>query len=138
MPRGERFGLRAARGLQDALAPGPAEGRAEQGQVRRQEAGHRHRDLVRCLSTQPRLHGITHGRPRARHPLPSSPRLGCPDPSCLYQLDARVHAGLGRATVKHLLRTGEYHVIGAVRDLEKVCALAVTVGLCSGLPGRGA
>ena len=33
-----------------------------------------------------------------------------------------MHAGLGRATVKHLLRTGEYHVIGAVRDLEKVCA----------------
>jgi hypothetical protein len=48
------------------------------------------------------------------------PRRSCPDPTCLCQLDGRVHAGLGRATVKHLLRTGEYHVIGAVRDLEKV------------------
>jgi hypothetical protein len=33
-------------------------------------------------------------------------------------------SGLGRATVKHLLRTGEYHVIGAVRDLEKMEAVA--------------
>ena len=30
------------------------------------------------------------------------------------------HAGLGRATAKAMLRTGEYHVIGAVRDLDKV------------------
>jgi len=33
-------------------------------------------------------------------------------------------SGLGRATVKHLLRTGEYHVIGAVRDLDKMEAIA--------------
>jgi hypothetical protein len=33
---------------------------------------------------------------------------------------ACIHTGLGRATAKHLLRTGEYHVIGAVRDLDKV------------------
>jgi len=33
-------------------------------------------------------------------------------------------SGLGRATVKHLLRTGEYYVIGAVRDLDKMEAVA--------------
>jgi protochlorophyllide reductase len=33
-------------------------------------------------------------------------------------------SGLGRATAKHLLRTGEYHVIGAVRDLDKMEAIA--------------
>lgn len=31
-------------------------------------------------------------------------------------------SGLGRATARALLRTGEYHVIGAVRDLDKVFA----------------
>jgi hypothetical protein len=34
----------------------------------------------------------------------------------------RARAGLGRATAAALLRTGEYHVIGAVRDLDKVSA----------------
>jgi len=33
-------------------------------------------------------------------------------------------SGLGKQTAKHLLRTGEYHVIGAVRDLEKMATVA--------------
>lgn len=33
-------------------------------------------------------------------------------------------SGLGRKTAKALLRTGEYHVIGAVRDLDKMDAVA--------------
>jgi len=33
-------------------------------------------------------------------------------------------SGLGRATARALLRTGEYHVIGAVRDLDKMEAIA--------------
>lgn len=33
-------------------------------------------------------------------------------------------SGLGRKTARALLRTGEYHVIGAVRDLDKMEAVA--------------
>ena len=33
-------------------------------------------------------------------------------------------SGLGRKTAAALLRTGEYHVIGAVRDLDKMEAVA--------------
>ena len=29
-------------------------------------------------------------------------------------------SGLGRKTARHLLRTGQYHVVGAVRDLDKM------------------
>jgi NAD(P)-dependent dehydrogenase (short-subunit alcohol dehydrogenase family) len=33
-------------------------------------------------------------------------------------------SGLGRQTAKHLLKTGRWHVIGAVRDLEKMATVA--------------
>jgi len=33
-------------------------------------------------------------------------------------------SGLGRSAAKHLLRTGQYHVVGAVRDMEKMEAVA--------------
>ena len=33
-------------------------------------------------------------------------------------------SGLGRKTAQALLRSGEYHVIGAVRDLDKMEAVA--------------
>jgi protochlorophyllide reductase len=38
-------------------------------------------------------------------------------------------SGLGRKTAQALLRTGEYHVIGAVRDLDKMEAVAEVDGL---------
>jgi len=37
-------------------------------------------------------------------------------------------SGLGRATVRHLLRTGKYHVVGAVRDVDKMEAVAEIEG----------
>lgn len=33
-------------------------------------------------------------------------------------------SGLGRKTTQALLRTGEYHVVGAVRDIDKMAAVA--------------
>ena len=33
-------------------------------------------------------------------------------------------SGLGRQTVKNLLATNKYHVVGAVRDVEKMEAVA--------------
>lgn len=33
-------------------------------------------------------------------------------------------SGLGRKTAQALLRTGEYHVVGAVRDIDKMAAVA--------------
>lgn len=37
-------------------------------------------------------------------------------------------SGLGRKTAQALLRTGQYHVIGAVRDLDKMEAVAEVDG----------
>ncbi len=37
-------------------------------------------------------------------------------------------SGLGRKTAQALLRTGEYHVIGAVRDLDKMEVVAEVDG----------
>ena len=37
-------------------------------------------------------------------------------------------SGLGRATARALLRTGQYHVVGAVRDMEKMEAVAEIEG----------
>ena len=38
-------------------------------------------------------------------------------------------SGLGKQTLKQLLATGRYHVIGAVRDLEKMAAVVEEEGL---------